>query len=74
MTGENNSQLELLDVLTIISFVLQLKNQGNIINIQDIQEDNERAVSILQEHLKKQDEKIDRILEMIKRNEDNKRT
>ena len=74
MTGENNSQLELLDVLTIISFVLQLKNQGNIINIQNIQEDNERAVSILQEHLKKQDEKIDRILEMIKRNEDNKRT
>ena len=63
-----NDNLEALDVLTILSFVLQLQNQGRIIDIRDIQRDNDRIVKDIHEHLKIQDDKIDRILEALNEN------
>lgn len=58
-----NGQLELLDVLTIVSFVLQLQNQQNIIGIQDVQREVDRAIGEIHAHLEQQDDKINRILE-----------
>lgn len=65
-------QLELLDVLTIVSFVLQLQNQQNIIGIRDVQKEVDRAIGEIHAHLEMQDTKIDRILEVL--NETNQET
>ena len=58
--------LEMLDVLTIISFCLQLQNQSNIVGIKDVQREVNRAVGEIHEHLEQQDKKIDHILEALK--------
>ena len=63
-----NENLEALDLLTVLSFVLQLQNQGRIIDIRDIQRDNDRAVKEIHAHLESQDEKIGRILEALYEN------
>lgn len=55
------NQLELLDVLTIMSFVLQVQNQSKILNISDI----ENELQAVHAHLEAQDDKIDRILEVL---------
>ena len=60
-----DGQLELLDVLTIVSFVLQLQNQQNIIGIRDVQREVDRAIGEIHAHLEQQDEKIDRLLEGV---------
>lgn len=57
--------LEVLDILTIISFCLQLQNQSNIVGVKDIQREVNRAVSEIHEHLEKQDRKIDEIREAL---------
>ena len=58
--------LEMLDVLTIISFCLQLQNQSNIVGIKDVQREVNRAVKEIHEHLEQQDKKIDHILGALK--------
>ena len=63
--GGVDGQLELLDVLTIVSFVLQLQNQQNIIGIRDVQKEVDRAIGEIHAHLEQQDGKIDRILEGV---------
>ena len=63
-----NDNLEALDLLTVLSFVLQLQNQGRIIDIRDIQRDNDRAVKEIHTHLEEQDKKINRILEVLNEN------
>ena len=60
-----NNQLGLLDILTIISFALQVQNQGNIINIKDVQSEVDRAIDKLNEHLEVQDDKINKIMEAL---------
>ena len=60
-----NNQLGLLDILTIISFALQVQNQGNIINIKDVQNEVDRAIDKLNEHLEVQDNKINKIMEAL---------
>ena len=62
----DNKGLEMLDVLTIISFCLQLQNQSNIVGIKDVQREVNRAVKEIHEHLEEQDRKIDHILEALK--------
>ena len=57
-----NQQFELLDILTIISFMLQLQNQQNIIGIQDVQREVDRAIGEIHAHLERQDEKLDKLL------------
>ena len=63
----DSGQLELLDVLTIISFCIQLQNQSNAFSIRDIQNDNDRVLYDIHQHLKTQDDKIDQILSLLKK-------
>ena len=65
MTNGENSNFELLDVLTIVSFVMQLQNQSKLFDFHDIQNDNERVAEEIHQHLKTQDEKIDKILNRL---------
>ena len=58
--------LEFLDILTVVSFVLQVQNQGRIIDLGDVQDEVNRAVEEIHRHLEEQDKKIDRIIEVIK--------
>ena len=60
--------LELLDWLTIFSFILQLQNQSNIIGMSDVQDEVNRAVSEIHAHLEEQDKKIEIIMKEVKRN------
>ena len=61
----DNRQFELLDILTILSFALQVENQGNIIGISDVQNEVNRAVSEIHAHLEDQD----RMLKLLLRKE-----
>lgn len=62
-----SGQLELLDVLTIISFCIQMQNQNKIFSIHDVQSDNDRVLNDIHQHLKIQDDKIDQILSLLKK-------
>lgn len=62
-----SGQLELLDILTIISFCIQMQNQNKIFSIHDIQSDNDRVLDNIHQHLKIQDDKIDQILLLLKK-------
>ena len=57
--------LDLLDLLTILSFALQVQNQSNIVGISDVQEEVNRAVSEIHAHLEEQDKNIKNILEVL---------
>ena len=48
--------LDFLDVITVLSFVLQLNNRN-------VQADIDRAVDDIHQHLKEQDEKLNILLE-----------
>ncbi len=78
MNNINNldNNIEFLDVLTIINFVIGLKNYGETLNQTDKQdlmkEVDQRTSKILkeiQEHLKIQDEKIDKVLKRLDKRE-----
>lgn len=60
-----NEEFELLDLLTVLSFIMQVQNQSKLFGISDIQEDNNRIAEEIHQHLKQQDEKINKILELI---------
>lgn len=60
-----NEEFELLDILTVLSFVMQVQNQSKLFGISDIQEDNNRVAEEIHQHLRQQDEKINKILELI---------
>ena len=60
-----NEEFELLDLLTVLSFIMQVQNQSKLFGISDIQEDNNRVSEEIHQHLRQQDEKINRILELI---------
>ena len=57
--------LDLLDLLTILSFALQVQNQSNIVGISDVQDEVNRAVSEIHSHLEEQDKNIKAILEVL---------
>lgn len=59
-------QLDFLDILSLISFGLQIETLGNTFTIEDIQQDNDRILEELHGHLEEQDRKIDYILEVLK--------
>lgn len=61
----NSTEFELLDLLTVLSFIMQVQNQSKLFGISDIQEDNNRVAEEIHQHLKQQDEKINKILELI---------
>lgn len=64
-TQNDNSQFEFLDVITVVSFIMQLQNQSKLFSLHDIQDDNNRISAEIHQHLQKQDEKINKILELI---------
>ena len=64
-----NEQLDFLDILTLLSFVLQLQNQNNIIGIRDVQKEVDRAIGEIHAHLEMQDEKLNAIIEGVTKNE-----
>lgn len=57
-----NENLSFLDLLTIMSFALQIQNQAHIIDLADVQDEINKAVADIHGHLKEQDEKLERIL------------
>lgn len=68
-----NSQLEFMDILSIMSFCISLKNLDENLSQndkQDLQKDLSDKINLLlkeiHSHLKMQDEKIDLILEELK--------
>ena len=58
----DNQQFELLDILTILSFALQLKNESKLIGITDVQNEVNRAVSEIHAHLEEQDRMLKLLL------------
>ena len=68
-----NEQLEFLDVLTIVSFVLQIQNQTRIIGMEDIQNEVNRAVREIHSHLEVQDTKLNEITEKVSYIENNQK-
>lgn len=64
-TQNDNSQFEFLDVITVVSFIMQLQNQSKLFSLHDIQDDNNRISAEIHQHLQQQDEKINKILELI---------
>ena len=61
----DNQQFELLDILTILSFVLQVENQGKVIGLTDVQNEVNRAITEIHAHLEEQDRKIDLLLKEV---------
>ena len=64
MSSQQN-EFEFLDILTIISFAIQMQNQSKIFGISDVQEELQNVVAEIHSHLERQDEKIDKILEVL---------
>ena len=58
-----NDQIGLLDILTILSFALQIQNQTNIVGISDVQGEVNRAVGEIHAHLEEQDRKLAYLME-----------
>lgn len=56
-----NEQLGILDILAIISFCIQMDNQKNIIRMNDVQDEVNRAVEDIHKHLMKQDAILKRL-------------
>lgn len=70
--NENKNNLEFLDVMNIMSFVIGLMNYGENLtqgDKQDLMQELNNQISLvlneIHDHLNEQDEKIDRILEGI---------
>lgn len=61
MIGQNQN-FELLDILTIVSFCMQLQKQAKIVDLHEIQDDNNRIAQDIHAHLEQQDKKINRIM------------
>lgn len=57
-----------LDVITILSFMLQLRNQDKLFDINDVQRELQKVQDRIDNHLQIQDDKIDMILAYLKEN------
>lgn len=62
----NENNFDFLDLLNIISIGIQIQNQKDIAKASDIQDEINRAVDLINEHLQMQDKKIDEILRILK--------
>lgn len=63
-----NQNLDFLDIITLMSFMLQITNQNKFFDIHDIQKDNNRIIAVIQEHLENQDKKINYIISRLEEN------
>lgn len=60
-----NNQFDVLDLLSIMSFAIQMENQKNIVSIKDIQHEVDAAVDNIHQHLENQDKKIDYLISLL---------
>lgn len=65
---QNNN--EFMDILSIFSFVIGLKNYEENIDQSQLQEIAQGIMSDIHRHLQEQDDKIDKILELLKEREE----
>lgn len=68
----NENNFDFLDLLTIISIVIQVQNQKDIAKASDIQNEIDKAVDLINEHLQMQDKKINEILRILNREQNSK--
>ena len=66
---EHNND-EFMDILSIFSFVIGLKNYEENIDQSQLQEIAQGIISDIHRHLQEQDDKIDKILELLKEREE----
>ena len=60
-----NNQFDVLDLLSIMSFAIQMENQKNIVSIKDIQHEVDAAVDNIHQHLENQDKKINYLISLL---------
>ena len=65
----DKQQFELLDILTILSFALQVENQGKVVNLTDVQNEVNRAIGEIHAHLEEQDRMLRLLTERMGINE-----
>lgn len=58
----------MLDIITLLSFILQLQNQDKLFDINDVQRELQKVQDRIDNHLQIQDDKIDMILAYLKEN------
>lgn len=58
----------MLDIITLLSFILQLQNQDKLFDINDVQRELQKVQDRIDNHLQIQDNKIDMILAYLKEN------
>lgn len=58
-------QFDLIDALEIIEFIVSVRNYEETIDQTTMQNTVQDAVELIQEHLKEQDKKINKILEIL---------
>ncbi len=62
----DGEQLGLLDIITIVGFMINIQNYGKNVDQSKMQSAISQAVTDIHNHLQDQDLKIDSILEMLK--------
>lgn len=68
MYGQNYN---FLDVITILSFMLQLQNQDKLFDINDVWRELQKVQNKIDTHLQIQDDKIDMIITHLKEQQSN---
>lgn len=66
----NLNQISVMDMLNILSFYASIKNLDENINQNDLQEILNKGIEDIHSHLKEQDEKINKILEVLNYDKD----
>ena len=61
----NNKQYDLLDAITMVSFIVGLLNYGENVDQTTINNTVQSAVEDIHDHLSEQDEKITKILQLL---------
>lgn len=61
----NGKQYDLLDAITMVSFIVGLLNYGENVDQTTINDTVQSAVQDIHEHLSEQDEKITKILQLL---------
>lgn len=61
----NNKQYDLLDAITMVSFIIGLLNYGENVDQTMVNDTVQSAVNDIHDHLSEQDEKITKILQLL---------
>ena len=60
-----DGELTFIDFVSVISFIIGLENYASNISQEDVQQVAEGILKEIHNHLERQDEKIDKILEVL---------